>query len=489
MNFFSRLSYSPHCSAALAVWPVALLLGLAGCQTTAPEAAAVAASPATTAMAPEIPGLAAYDYAKSMDPLKALDDAVANAGKDAAKVAALVARLTETLRAPATTWAARQAICERLGRLLQDPSGGEVTAAHPTLVVLAPWLEDAKLAPLALVALERVPGPAVDQLIQKAISRADGPARQALEGCLSRRHPPAPAAAPAPESVAALVADLGGTNFAKKERALQQLGQMPAGAVSAAVADHLASWDAETQRSALILLGRLGHQAAVAAAVTATQHADSSVRLAALTALGRLPGTPAVAQRLLAAAAGTSSEETKAALASLGRLNGPGLDELLLAGARQGPAPARVRCLRALAARSTSEAIPLAYQLRKDNEATVRSAALDLLADIAPITEQAAVLEWTWQQTDEDDLTRAQRALIAITQRGEKPAESVRMVLAALEKAAPAVQLRQLRLLPRLGDADSLACAKRLAASSDAAVAAAAKTAVARWPKPKEEKK
>ena len=440
-------------------------------------------------MAPEIPGLTAYDYAASLDPLKALDVAVANAGKDAAKVTPLVARLTETLRAPTTTFAARQAICERLGHLLMDASGGKVTASHPTLAMLAPWLEDAKLAPLALLALERVPGPAIDQLIQKAASRAEGPTRQSLESCLSRRQPTAPAPALAAGSVATLVADLGGANFAKKEQALQQLGQLPAGTVSAAVSAQLASWDAETQRSALILIGRLGHQAAAAAAVTATKHADSSVRLAALAALGRLPGTPVVAQRLLDVAAGTSSEETKAALAALGRLNGRGIDELLLAGARQGAAPARVLCLRALAARYTLAALPLAYQILTDSETTVRSAALDLLADIAPITEQAAVLQWTWQQTDEEDLTRAQRALVAITQRASPPAEGVRVVLAALEKATPAVQLRQLRLLPRLGDADSLACAQRLATSRDAAIAAAAKTAVARWPKPKDDKK
>jgi HEAT repeat protein len=488
VNFSSLLSLFLRRPAILAVWPVALLLGLAGCQTTAPEAAPVTA-PAVSAMAPAIPGLAAYDYATSMDPLKALDLAVAKAGKDPAKVTALVARLTATLRAPATTFAARQAICERLGHLLMDPSGGEVTAYHPTLAVLGPWLEDAKLAPLALLALERVPGPAVEQLIRQAASRADGPTRQALAGCLSRRQPPAPAPAPATGSISALVADLGGANFAKKELALQQLGQLPAGAVSAAVAAPLASWDAETQRSALILLGRLGHKDAVATAVTATKHTDSSVRLAALNALGRLPGTPAVAQRLIDVAGGTSTEETKAALAALGRLNGPGIDELLLAGARQGAAPARVLCLRALAARYTLEAIPLAYQLGNDSEATVRSAALDLLADIAPITEQAAVLAWTWQQTDEEDLTRAQRALIAITQRAAKPAEGVRVLLAALEQAPPPVQVRQLRLLTRLGDADSLACAKRLAASSNAAVAAAAQTAVDRWPKPKEEKK
>lgn len=472
----------------LAVWLLALILGLAGCQTPAPEAAPVAA-PAATTMAPEIPGLAAYDYAESMDPLKALEVAVANAGKDPAKVTALVARLTETLRAPATPFAARQAICERLGHLLIDASGGQVTASHPTLAVLAPWLEDAKLAPLALLALERVPGPAVDQLIQKAVSRADGPTRLALKTCLSRREAPAPAAAPAPGSISTLVADLGGANFVKKEQALQQLGQLPAGAVSAAMAAPLASWDVETQRSALVLLGRLGHQSAVPAAVIATKHADSSVRLAALDTLGRLPGTPAVAQRLLDVAAGTATAETKAALAALGRLNGPGIDELLLAGARQGAAPARVLCLRALAARYALAALPLAYQILNDSEATVRSAALDLLGDIAPLTEQAAVLQWTWQQTDEENLTRAQRALVAITQRAATPAEGVRVVLAALEKAEPAVQLRQLRLLPRLGDADSLACAQRLAASSDAAVAAAAKTAVARWPKPKEEKK
>ncbi len=119
----------------------------------------------------------------------------------------------------------------------------------------------------------------------------------------------------------------------------------------------------------------------------------------------------------------------------------------------------------------------------------MRSAALDLLAEIAPVSQQAAGLEWAWQQTDGEDLTRAQRALIAITQRAAKPADGVRVVLAALEKADPAVQLRQLRLLPRLGDADSLACAQRLAKSSDTAVAAAAQSVVDRWPKPKGGKK
>lgn len=458
----------------------AFFLGLLGGQTTASAAPAIA---------PEIPGLATYDYGASLDPLKALDSDIANAGKDPAQVTALVARLTETLRAPATTFAARQAICERLGYLLIDASGREVTALHPALAVLAPWLEDATLAPLALLALERVPGPAIDQMLRQAAARADGPTRQLLEGCLSRRQPPPPAPASTSESASDLVADLGGSNFEKKERALHQLGQLPAGAASAAVAAQLASWDATTQRSALILLGRHGHPAAVAAALTATQHADNSVRLAAVTALGRLPGTPAVAQRLLEIVAGTSGEETKAALAALGRLKGPGIDEMLLAGARQGAAPARVRCLRALAARYTLQAVPLAYQIRNDSEATVRSAALDLLADIAPGSEQAAVLEWTWQQTDEEDLTRAQRALVAITQRAARPAEGVSVVLAALEKADPTVQLRQLRLLPRFGDADSLACAQRLARSRDAAVAAAAQTVVDRWPKPKGGKK
>jgi HEAT repeat protein len=484
---FSLLPPS-HLSAICTGWPLALALGLAGCKTTAPEATPIAAS-AAAIMAPEIPGLATYDYATSLDPLKALDAAVANAGKNPAKVSALVAGLTETLRSPTTSFAARQAICERLGHLLIDAAGGELTASHPTLALLAPWLENARLAPLALVALERVPGGAVDQLIQKAATRADGPTREALEGCLSRRQPPAPPAAPAPASISTLVAEVSGADVARRQRALHQLGQLPAGAVSAAVAGQLASLDAETQRSALTLLARHGHKDAVAAVISATRHADSSVRLAALNALGRLPGTPLVAQRLLDAAASTSSEENKAALEALGRLKGPGIDELLLAGARQGAAPGRVLCLRALAARYTLEALPLAHQLRDHSEPAVRFAALDLLADIAPISEQAAVLQWTWQQTAEEDLTRAQRALIAITQRAAKPADGVSVVLAALENAPPAVQVLQLRLLPRLADADSFALVKRLAASSDPAVATAANSAVDRWPKPKEAKK
>ena len=226
------------------------------------------------------------------------------------------------------------------------------------------------------------------------------------------------------------------------------------------------------------------------AVLAATKHADASVRVNATTALGRLPGTTAIAQRLLEIAGGDAIDETKAALAALARLQGPGIDEMLLSGARAGAAPARVLCLRALTARYTLAALPLAHQLRQqESEATVRSAALDLLADLAPYSDQAVLIAYTFGLTNEQDVARAQRALIAITQRAPQPDAGIRALLAALEKAEPAVQARQLRMLSRLGDKDSLACAQRLAASPDAKVAAAAKATIERWPKPEEKKK
>lgn len=482
----------PRHAAAFVAAPVALLLGLvAGCQgtpqgttpsTSAASTAATTASASAVAAAPALADLSAYDYAGSLAPIDALDAAVAAAEKDAGKVAALNARLLEILAQPSTTFAARQAICQRLGYLLGGPGGAPLAASDPAFVVLKPWLEDAKLVSIALLTLERVPGAAVDQTLQAAAKRAGGPTRDAILASLRRRQAPtAPAQEPAP-SLATLVDQLGGSVMLRKEQALQQLAALPAAQASGAVAAKLAAWDAETQASALVLLGRLGHASAVPAALQATRHAEASVRLVAIDTVGRLPGSTISAQRLLEIAGGTSIDETKAALAALARLNGKDVGAFLLAGAREGEPAARALCLRALASRNATEAIPLVYQLRKDAPVPVRAAALDLLNDIAPFSEQAAVMEWTFQATDTQEIGRAQRALVTITQRAPNSADGIRSLLAALETASVAVKSRHVRLLTRLGDADSLACAARLAQDANAEVAAAALATLARWP-------
>ena len=447
--------------------------------------ASVSSASLCAADATVLSSLPGYDYSTSFAPLADLDAAVASAGKDPEKCAALVARLTEMIRQPACTFAARQAICQRLGYLLSGPGGAELSSSHPTLAVLGPWLEDAKLSPLALLALERVPGAAIDQLIREVAQHAQGTTLDALQASLRRRQKiPAPAISSVP-ALATLVEYLGGADMAKQEQALAQLPSLPAAEVAAAVAEKLSIWDADTQSSALVMLGRLGNAVATPAILTATGHASSSVRLAAIDALGRLPGTPEIAQRLLELAGGKAMDETKAALVALSTLNGAEVTRHLLSCARQGQPAVRVLSLRALASRNALEALPLVYQLRQDKSPVVRAAALDVLNDIAPFSEQAAVLAWALNTTEGQEMARAQRALVTITQRAPNLAAGVGPVLDALEKSAPAVQVRHLRLLARLGDDASLTFVARFAQAASSDVSGAALSTLARWPNTK----
>jgi HEAT repeat protein len=442
-------------------------------------------APGFSAPAADLSKLPSYDYSTSFEPLTQLDALIAQTGKDPAKNAELTARLTELLRQPACTFAARQAICERLSRVLADSQEETLPASHPTLALLAPWLEDATLAPLALLALERVPGPAIDQLLQAAAQRAKPPTRQALLNCLERRHRGlSPLAPPTPE-LASLLADLESADFGKVERALSLLASLPADKTAAALAPKVASYPTGTQYAVIVLLGRLGQASAVPALLDATGQSEASLRLAALNALGLLPGTPECARRLVDIASTRPIDESKVALAALARLNGPGITEFLLAGSREGPTPARVVCLRSLASRNTLEGLPLLYQCLNDTTPAVRLAAIDALAAIAPFSEQARLLDWTFQTSDRQDLARAQRALISVTQRAPDPVAGILPLLAALEKAKPAVQIRNIGMLIRLGDEASLACAARLATEGAPEVSTAAISTLARWPDPK----
>lgn len=120
--------------------------------------------------------LKTVDYPTSQRPVESLDAAINEAGNDPAKLAAIEARLAALLEDPAATFAARQAICQRLGFVLGPAQSG----AHPALPVLAKMLTDEKQVELARLALDPVPGAAVDALFLDALRRTDGKTRLAL---------------------------------------------------------------------------------------------------------------------------------------------------------------------------------------------------------------------------------------------------------------------------------------------------------------------
>lgn len=546
---------SPLFSRLTASASLAALLLVSACttpSTTPPESAA-----ATSAL----PTLA-YDGSK--DALAALDREIAAAGNTTATLTALARRLTAMLRDPSTTFAARQAIAQRLG-LFPAPA----LAANANADLFTAMLVDAQQVDLARLALEPVAGSAIDALFIDALAKAgDAPTRLALIQSLGNRHvaaavaPLAPALRDSDPKIAAaaakalgqigtadalatlratasqsaavveatlaaaarvrgadaartyqtigdntalpahlraaaarslldlepaaapkrIVAVLAGSDATLKAAAIEAIASHPSPELVPTLTANLAAWDAPTQSAVIAALARKGDARAVRAIADATTHTDATVRRDAIAALGFLAGNADIVRLLAGIAAGSNPEEAKLARTSLARLNGPGVADAVLAGARAGDPALRVVFIEQIASRYMIDAIPALFALRNDSDPAIRSAALGSLAEIAPAGEQAAVLDWTIAAAHAGEQARALRALAEVTLRNPDSAQRALPITAALAQADDTLALRLLPVLPRIGGATSAEAAAALANRDNPALANAAVTTLSRWP-------
>lgn len=543
---------------------LALLLAAAGCQSSSapstPSSPSTAAAPAAPASSP----LANLAYDATQQPVADLDREIAAAGQDKAKLNAIATRLLALLRAPNTSFAARQAICQRLAEL--PPAALTTSEAR---AVFAAMLADEKQINLARLAIERVPGSAIDTLFLTALEKASTPAtRLALVQSAGNRHlaaaiptltkllrdpdaqlssatakalsqiatpaaltalraapnPASPEVAEAtltaaaqlggPEALRALrdladdtrvpanlraaavrssldanraaapaqiLAVLSGHDAVMKPVVIEAIATLPADGLVPAIAEKLSSFDPVTQTAVIAALGRKGDAAAVPALSAAAKSEHADIRAAAVTALGFLPGNPDDARLLAEIAAGQNADDAKLARQSLARLNGPGVAAAIIDGAATAAPSLRVVFLEQLAARNMTEAVPLLLQTRFDHDATVRSAALGALADIAPASVQSSLLAWTLAATDSTEQSRALRALASATLRNPDLTARAQPIVAAIERADAATAVRLLPVLQRIGGSAAADSAARLALRDDASVSNAAVATLSRW--------
>jgi HEAT repeat protein len=248
------------------------------------------------------------------------------------------------------------------------------------------------------------------------------------------------------------------------------------------LADKLPTWTERAQVAVIAGLGRRGDPAAIPLLSGAAEHGSDEVRVAALTALGELPGNADIAALLAQHALAEEQTEVRAARASLARLNGPGVDEKIVAGATAGDEAARVVYIEALAARYTTSATPLLLNLRNDSSVAVRVAALGSLAELAPIDAQGALLAWAISATDRNEQSRAIRAVASATLRNRDVEVRAQPVVQAIDSADSATALKLLPILGRIGGTNAADAAARLALRTDATLAGPAITSLARWP-------
>lgn len=525
--------------------------------------AALLVSPACTTRTTTPPPLVALDYAGDKASVVALDSEIAAAGQDATRLEPIAARLLQTLRDPAATPAARQAIAQRL-----TVFPAAMLTSGDNALLFRTMLADEQQVNLARLALDRVPGDTIDALYLQALDTATGAAELALvqsignrriagadaalarrldssdafltaaaakalgqigttEALAALRHAPNPAAADVVAARLAVAETLGGAAAAQEFRdisaqlaapahhraaairgllfadpstaperfasaigsgdailkpvVIEAIATHPSDEIVPALAAQLATWDAPTQEAVITALGRRGDPTAVPAISEATRHDEATVRAAAIVALGRLRGSPEIATLLAGIATGDNSDDAKLARSSLAQLDGPGVADAVLTGAALGENALREVFLEQIASRNMTSAVPLLLKTRSDPDAGVRAAALGSLAEIAPASEQAAILEWAVAATGTTERSRALRALANVTLRDPNVAQRSLPVITAIEQAPPEVALRLLPVLPRIGGEAAAQSAAKLALRNDPALSDAAATTLGRW--------
>lgn len=338
----------------------ALLLFLASCQSPAPSASS------ETTPASDAP-LAALAYDASQQPVADLDREIAAAGQDTAKLSAIAARLIALLRAPDPTFAARQAICQRLSEL--PPAALTTKEAR---AVFAAMLADEKQINLARLAIERVPGSAIDTLFLNALEKSSPAARVALVQSVGNRH-----LAAATPTLAKLLRDPDQHTSAAAAKALSQIATPAALAALRSAPDPASPEIAEATLT-------VANQLPAAASLRSFRELASDTRvpahLRAAAVRSSLAADPAAAPaQIVAALAGDDAILKPVVIEAIATLPAPGLVSALADKLSSFAPSTQAAVIAALGRKGDAAAVPALASAAKSDNADVRAAAIAAL--------------------------------------------------------------------------------------------------------------
>jgi len=120
--------------------------------------------------------IATYDYGQSRQPLTELTDIVRNAYDSPEQLKQIEKRLLRLLRSDATL-ACKQFICRKLS----------IIGTEEAVPTLSEMLTDPKTSDMTRYALERIPGPAVDQALREALDETSGKVKIGIINSLGQR--------------------------------------------------------------------------------------------------------------------------------------------------------------------------------------------------------------------------------------------------------------------------------------------------------------
>jgi len=271
----------------------------------------------------------------------------------------------------------------------------------------------------------------------------------------------------------AVALGLSGEDRAAQLASLQLVREVKGEAATKAFAEVLPKLAPRLQVALIEGLAQRGDRAACSAVAAMAQSPELAVRLAALRAL--IPLGDASAVPLVAGIAAKAQDaEQAAARHTLARLHGAGITEAILAGMGKAAPEAQAELARALGLRQDPKAVPVLLQMAATGDESARSAALRSLALVADEAAVGDLVKLLVAAKSDADRDAAEKALLSIVGRVDRPQACAPSILAAMKGAPATVRCALLRVAGRVGGPDALATLRAAIADKDPAIQDAA---------------
>lgn len=403
------------------------------------------------------PALAGLNYSGDQSALESLDREIDATGTDAAKLAALETRLLTLLRRTDLTFAARQAICQRLGLVLaQGTAKTKADAFKP----LGAMLADDRDSDLARLALEPVSGAVVDGLFVAALGKTSGRTRLALIDSIARRRIAA--------AVPALTKFLRDKDTATADAAARGLGAIADPAALASLEAIPEPNSDAVVNAKLLAASRIAPATALPLLQDLQRNAKSPAHRAAAFRLSLELDPPAAAKKISEVLGGSDWTFKQVALESIYASPAPGLVAALVAKLGTWDAPTQTSVITALARRGEVTVTPAIIAAVTHQEAEVRAAAVTALG-ILPGTAETVALLAKVAAGDSSESKAARQSLARLDGPGVSAA-----ILAGAERGDAATRPVYIEQLALRGMTEGLPVLLKLRNESDATLRAAA---------------
>lgn len=247
-------------------------------------------------------------------------------------------------------------------------------------------------------------------------------------------------------------------------------------------ASQLPQLSSEVQTLLLSALADRGDAAARPAVLELlSKSAEEPVRVAAIGALGSL-GSVADAPQLVKLLGAESKPVAAAARASLIRLPGEATPAAITTEMKRSESAIRVTLIEVLAARRALESLPDLVAAAVDADASVRSAAMVALGEMAGEEQIPGMVQGVLKAEKGPERDAAERAVSQVCGRATVIAHGTVVLLAAMDKLAPGDRLAVLPTLGRVGGPEALKVIEQAIADKDLTMHEVGLRALCNWP-------